>query len=312
MVRAGVPMSAARKDLSRVVPRGVHARGLPATSSAAAPASVMTALTGALVVRDTKERSFDFAGAVDKLFKGVRTWAQTFGNVPTNMDTKLPEGLYQSFAGYTHKSAVTTFLSSPSLRPYLITRHIINTITSQVLTIEVVRDFDAQVEQHEITSALAKMVPGVAHHELRTYVSVRAHAVSALMEKHEFLGWVLAKSHQHARVFFNSIRPLLSHGHSLASEELRRLFEEAYRLGVKMYSYDCNYKFDYVKHGQQGYYHAASMTSVGIDLKGTPAEIRAQDWRVSCCVAPLVVINDLLEDHFKPKTARLAEVLLFK
>ena len=307
-----MPMSAVRKDLSRVVPRGVHARGLPAASSVAAPAPVMTALTGALVVRDTKEKSFDFVGAVDHLFKGVRAWAQAFANVPTSMDAKLPEGLYQSFARYTHKSAVTTFLSSPSTRLYLITRHIINAITSEVLTIEIVRAYDAQVEQHEITSAIEKMLPGVPHHELRTYVSVRAHAVSALMNKHDFLNWILTQSRHYAKAMFDSIAPLLSQDRSRASDELDQLYEKAYRLGVKMYSYDCNYKFDYVKHGQQGYYHAASMTSLDIVLKGTPREIQEQDWRVRCCVAPLVIMINLLEEHCKPKTARLAEVLLFK
>ena len=307
-VRAGVHMGLAGKKWENVVPHGVHSRGLPAP----APKPGSAEMSSSLVVMDADRNGFKFGDELDHLFKTTKEWVRSFANVPTSNDSKLPRHLFKHLGSFCHETMVLSLLSAGSTRHQLICRYLVSFFTSEVLTVNLVRTYDAPKEQFEISAALDKIQPGLSNNDLRTYHQVRSDAVLAIMSMPGYENWITSKAQRSAKAMMQNLAPLLAPGADRAEAELGYIWEEAFKLGVKMYSVPCTYKWDYVKHGQNAFFNPSTMVNQDVNIQGTPKDIRNAQWRVRCCITPVAVMTDMMKPTLAPMTVRLAEVLLCK
>ena len=263
-----------------------------------------------MVVQGGRPANFDFTRDLSRLFKLVEDVCHKHANRPNpTLDSNLPDHLTTSFGKLAHPSMIQTIVDSSSTRHFLLASHINNALTEWVFRIHVIRGFDA-VHEQSIKNSRRHLQPGMPVQARAAYQQIIADSVSNMKAEPRFAGWLHKQADATTTKIYESVKPFLNSGANTAKDDLRYVFQEAYKLSVDMHTQNKYYAFEFILAGPKTFFNPSSMVNRDMAVHGDPQSIRNSEYRIRLCISPVVTMTDLVGNTIVPTVIHLAEVLL--
>ncbi|KAL9122440.1 MAG: hypothetical protein Q9187_001002 [Circinaria calcarea] len=265
---------------------------------------------GTMVVQGGNPTEIDFTRDLAQLFKLVEDFCWKNASRPNPiLDNDLPDHLSASFGKLSHPSIFPTILGSSSTRHFLLARHVNTALTEWVFRLHVIRGFDAVLEE-AIKENRKHLQPGMPVYARAAYQQLIAEAVTKMKMQPRFSGWLKQQADTMTTRIYEEIRPLLTPGVDMASNDLNCIFQEAFKLSVDMHTQNRYYAFEFIVAGPKSFFNPSSMVNRDPAVREDPLTIRNSEYRVRLCISPVVTMTDLVGNTIVPTVIHFAEVLL--
>lgn len=317
--RPGAPLNprASYSPATTIQPRGTNpfddtATIVPTRASLSWSQQHFTMNEGTMVVQGGHPAEFDFTRDLARLFNLVEDVCNKHANRPNpTLDGNLPDHLTTSLGKISHPTMIQTIVSSNTTRHFLLVSHINSVLTEWVFRIHVIRGFDA-VDEQSIKNSRKHLQPGMPIPARAAYQQIIADSVANMRAKPNFSGWLNEQADAMTTKIYESVKHFLNPGTNTARNDLRYVFQKAYKLSVDMHTQNKYYAFEFILAGPKTFFNPSSMVNRDLAVRGDPLTIRNSEYRVRLCISPVVTMTDLVGNTIVPTVIHLAEVLLCK
>ena len=267
---------------------------------------------GMMVSQRTDVSTINLLQEFTPFFNTVEGWAHNFVNVPDRVrDSAIPNGLRNTLQQTTNPAIALRLMTSSDTR-YLTVAKLMNYgITSFAFRPVLLRGFKAYFD-NKVSDFRAQLSIGIPLHVRRALLVACAQTILEMSQAPGFERWLDGQVERKAAEMWQMLDPLFAPGvvRDEAWKELRRIWGEAARIGVMMFSKASSYGMDYPTVGPNSYFNPSHMVTRDPDFPQNPQVLCQMRVTIRMAITPIVSETDFLASSVMPKTLHYSNVLL--
>lgn len=268
---------------------------------------------GALVVqRDDDSTEIAWPSEFSQFFKLTEDWARNYTNVPEKcVEKEVPKGLIDALARHSELSVVQPLLASGSTRYFLIAKLINSFVTSDLFRPQTRKGYSDSFDD-KFNDLRHQIQPDLPSHLRYALMLAIADTAKEMHAKNDYRKFVEEQVEEKIRVLWDRLSFLFAPGvvETQAWDDLKHIFQEAFRIGGLMMCTPLSYSFSYPTVRANSYFNPTCMLNRDISFKGDPMTLKRQGLRIRLGITPVVVITSFLGPAITPQTVHFANVLL--